>query len=99
VFRASGEGCPREIKLTCIPPFLFSVHYIFLDEWKKEFPDAKVLGVNGTQEKLEKDNMKVRFDALWGSGDSNETVMGELKDEFDSECACVESLSWIFQVS
>jgi hypothetical protein len=57
---------------------------LFVEEWKKVFPNAKVLGVEGTQEKV--DSSKVKFDALWGV-DSNETVLGDLKDEFDAECA------------
>jgi hypothetical protein len=61
---------------------IFRVHYLFLEEWKKEFPNARVLGVENT--KLDKSS-KLKFDALWGS-DPNEIVLGDLKDEFESEC-------------
>ncbi len=59
-------------------------HHIFVSEWAKAFPSAKVLGVEGLPEKREKDKMTagIKFDCVWTQ--KNKTDM-KVDEEFDTE--------------
>lgn len=54
-------------------------HHIFLGPWHQEYPDAKVIGIEGLPEKRAKQqNEKVRFDYIFKKG----TTI-KIDDEFD----------------
>lgn len=75
-------------------------HHIFLRDWHREFPDARVVAPEGLVEKYEKQGgSKVRFDSVFkagqrqvlaggeGAGGEHEalSVDKEFDDEFDAE--------------
>lgn len=62
-------------------------HHIFITEWAKAFPKAKLLGVEGLQEKREKVQVTgSKFQHVWTQRNkSSMTVDPEFDSEFDYE--------------
>ncbi|KAK3166917.1 hypothetical protein OEA41_010042 [Lepraria neglecta] len=59
-------------------------HHIFISEWAKAFPSAKLLGVDGLPEKREKDPATAgnKFQYVWTQKNKNDM---KVDPEFDSE--------------
>ena len=59
-------------------------HHIFMTEWAKAFPSAKLLGVEGLPEKREKDQATagIKFQYVWTQ--KNKASM-KIDPDFDSE--------------
>ena len=63
-------------------------HHIFVTEWAKAFPSAKVLGVEGLPEKREKDKSTAgtSFTHVWTQKNKVDMkVDSEFDEEFDYE--------------
>lgn len=63
-------------------------HHIFITEWAKAFPSAKLLGVEGLPEKREKDQATAgsKFQHVWTQKNkATMTVDAEFDKEFDYE--------------
>lgn len=63
-------------------------HHIFITEWAKAYPSAKLLGVEGLAEKREKDQATAgsKFQHVWTQKNkANMKVDPEFDEEFDYE--------------
>ena len=63
-------------------------HHIFITEWAKAYPSAKLLGVEGLQEKREKDQATAgsKFQHVWTQKNkASMTVDPDFDSEFDYE--------------
>ena len=62
------------------------LHHIFISEWAKEYPEAKLVGVEGLQEKREKDKDprigNEKFPVVFTKDNKHET---KISDEFDAD--------------
>jgi len=74
--RQKVEQLGNRVEYLIAPDF---EHHMYIGEWKKHFPSAKVIGVEGLQERRK----DVHFDHIFTAGKAPESLPDEFREEFE----------------